>query len=1603
MEYISDSDAENSLPLLSPSDIDRDLLRDVFSFFSEGTKQRLRQEALNTQFEHVYDDIEAAPIQENDEEMFSGEPERSLSTETEIQSNAIAPEMPENDMDLRPGTSRSLRKRTFASRHPYIADQADWLGICSVESINEMFTGDEDLAKVVKALNQFYLKKKDRYPDEDRYKARNFYVHLGKSKLMALQGDVDSNSQDIIQAAHDSESQEQTYDPEDEEDEEELIPYEGFAELLRPHLENTEPRAHSNEASDSSSQLESEESEVEEQLIKIGGKYRKLSSILRGVLPESAKRLGAFQDRPPKRKKKKISRLLEPRKGLAMRKYGASSTQSAELQRELTSFIGDSDHEEEYIPNHSKMVQPLITESGSVSAPLSRQPSGLGYKLDSPDIQIVSSSDYESDSVEEVFSDGGIFNQGDDLSRMDPHTSYEIDAEGAIESDMINHLFAPASKSKLLKKHTSATKLGGGKPRMKRDAAPSSNRSRPTQYAKRKLTKPNIDKKDVTKKRSIGIKKQRLVFPSREGNPSPGAHPLQVRRHENRPAKAEAKSKNTKKDEKPTSDAGVKSLPFQQPFKRNPYASTPIFEVESSKPRLTLESFYNAIPQHFLPTRESLFGTSSVGNTISLLGFDDAYKVNDIGDGHIFFPNESNVSFVLIGKEYVFSLILPDDAKKSGLRFFSQLRRLVLNESIFLNGETREELHQALLQFIKWKLIERERPSEDSWALICSVLDEFSKLQTRLTRQHQIVTQAQILFILWIMISLEVLTVSSRKTELSAVLDKFTTDFWVMVFQTLSASELSESASETSSTHRIYESIVLIYSIYKDRPDVWWPQISMAIGELVDFGDTKSNLLQLNYILAAMVPKSQSSWGPFIAFLTKFKDDCGASVYHSFIDICELIHYRLDWSFDERVLTQLYGTFASRKFSNFLDETTVPRPISFVNSRSDCPSSSAFDHLLGLLYTYVNDLTSKKDVKRFVSKLLISSQYRYENGRKSQIMFVNRLNLITLLYQVSNVDLNNQFTGLVHQIQDSNDMFIYGRTSDALEVITETGIKRGIPVPFKSFEILLNAFCERYAKLFGMPQLLSRLIDFMGQIFQGYDESSNYGLMNLLIISCNAKLDMIPNRLNVNFFGTLLVGLFELLGHKKDIRPCDLITLKKFHKTILSVLSMQMGRFPLSDPRADDLVESNVELVMQMWNVTSDLLEIQHWNTMMLQKYPYLGNAYLRDRFVMFFCSDYMVTGLVDEFVLSEVDRILLKGLASPLISKYASKLYFCLIRNKQSIFAAQHVFGLDLTLVAVFSTYRFQIISNVIQNLLLSSKFIKAAKVAFLRDFLQHLHDQISAHYQDHGYLDFCKRIMEMVQRIAKDYVSEIDVFWELSARLGMPNKRMQLTWSKANLIEKLQIINNEFLTALHYNKDQNQAITTWITRDNVDILFSLVEVYITGVLVNDAHWAHLSYLLKIILKSISAFEVPVQDLNFHRFLRLLEEISIISKRGRNTNYVLFELSALETSTIIYTQAYYFYDGYKDQEEVIEMAENFATALDSEPPLSSKYREPIFTDVTFGKLRSASHLTHHPNFQHTIEDYSRAYSQHEAELSRLKLLFDVKKEATVDDFNLEL
>ncbi|GEQ69868.1 hypothetical protein JCM33374_g3543 [Metschnikowia sp. JCM 33374] len=561
MDHVADSDTENSLPLLCVSDVDTASVRSVFALFSHDTRCRLRAEAHNTPFAALYEE-HPPDLTQNGSLDYADPPDPQAHTQEHTPTSALSPEpvlaepWREPDTHIPPTTSqpqtihvlssqaapadislakptqnsggrasRSLRKRTFASRHPYIADQADWLGICTVESINEMFDGDEEISRVVRALNHLYLQKKKRYPDEDRYRSKDFYTHLGHSKSLALQGDADAvedENGDLRQIQHqDSASQdEHNYDPdahssqidhsaddEDEDDEDRLIPYDEFAypysqdpvspsqteiaseTFKHPNdhngLHGTPQFQEYNDSSEDDSAEDAPDSpqQEEEEYIKIGGKYRKLRTILRGVLPESAKRLGIFERKSPVKRRKKITRTLTPRKGLAMKKHGSSVSNSAELERELFSRAPQDPGE---APLRRSSVQPTISESSILrferptsSRPvpsLSRNSTSFTYISDTPEPQYIDScSDSETEGLGvETLGQGRISTLSNppslSLSRSStlglshsPHSSYPqshnnpsdinnqwripldepFDQGYAQEFDEIDHLLAP--------------------------------------------------------------------------------------------------------------------------------------------------------------------------------------------------------------------------------------------------------------------------------------------------------------------------------------------------------------------------------------------------------------------------------------------------------------------------------------------------------------------------------------------------------------------------------------------------------------------------------------------------------------------------------------------------------------------------------------------------------------------------------------------------------------------------------------------------------------------------------------------------------------------------------------------------------------------------------------------------------------------------------------------------------------------------------------------------------------------------------------------------------------------------------------------------------
>ena len=118
-----------------------------------------------------------------------------------IVGNTVVPEDQENENHLQSylnttnsyvtWSGRSLRKRNFASTHPYLADQAHYLGLSDIDYLNEIYEeNDHNLEKVVKYLNYNYERLKKRYPKDEKFRSKNFYTIISRQSHLAREKEL---------------------------------------------------------------------------------------------------------------------------------------------------------------------------------------------------------------------------------------------------------------------------------------------------------------------------------------------------------------------------------------------------------------------------------------------------------------------------------------------------------------------------------------------------------------------------------------------------------------------------------------------------------------------------------------------------------------------------------------------------------------------------------------------------------------------------------------------------------------------------------------------------------------------------------------------------------------------------------------------------------------------------------------------------------------------------------------------------------------------------------------------------------------------------------------------------------------------------------------------------------------------------------------------------------------------------------------------------------------------------------------------------------------------------------------------------------------------
>ncbi|WPK26134.1 hypothetical protein PUMCH_003481 [Australozyma saopauloensis] len=1389
-----------------------------------------------------------------------------------------------SDVFARP---RSLRRRTFASVHPYIADQADYLEICSIESINEMFTAESDLSSVVKTLNHMYLRKKKRYPDEDRYRSANFYRHLGRSKLLALTGDPDAQPENPHMSS--SQVSDANFEVEPESEPNPVYPLTDFnipqspdiLSRLDPDLSSSDDEelglrstsrnvvsSHSESGSDSE-KLADERNESE-QMIRIGGRYRKLSKILKGVLPESARRLSIFKPDAPRKKRKAKSREITPRKGLAQKKFGTRSGQSAELEQELRNSIATEEPEIDALVTPSR-TQPRLVDLASKP----REPS-----VSSDPSRWLDSVDYSSFSEES--------DENDEFSRSGLPSFKSSSFETSLESPHHDSIQRTKYKSPNVNKIRRLSTRG------KNSHSPANHKRNPPVKRKRA---PTLIKRNFHQAR-LNIKRI--------------SQPIRPQKH----AIPEKIADASKKKRKPSLNEDKHHGRFTElDFRRDPNTSTFIYEIESTKKFVSANPSSRPFNQNnFTPTREGLFAENGFESSNPLLSACDFTRPNFLHESVDYLPGEDSVSIVLSHRNFTFGLYLLNDSRSRLITVMKLLFLTIQKTDQVFNEDHMNGISRALIGLMKWLVISQENPSPDLFATLGQTLGLFSKFQRREVNRLQSSIHSQLLFLYWLLLKLEDRH-SPHSTDDSHAKDlvKFSEDFWIRFFLSYLVYDV-RTAMESSKSSNIYNAVLVLRTIYHSNVSEWWLSISNAISELVMI-DNSSDLIDLVYFLASLKPATSFNWSPFLALLKSLGDSLDSNPYHHYINACESAAQRLGWPLEERLFTSFFLSCAHRKFANFENESDTPEVITdVVKSASEISDKTVFDRFLAMVFRYISDLDSEREVKRLISKLLPSSKFVFKSSHRCRTSFVNRVNLVLLLSLISTIDLSLQISSLVELIMDSGDWKIASKASDAIaafcriQILKQREVSAGMAV--LSLKLSVGSSKARV--------LANKAIKLISEVCQSL-RSPFENMIFLFRIFSMSNIDSISSEGKTRFLG-LIVHATQNLELSDNIIS-ERNTIEVFQKNLMSFLSVQMNRANSTNLEHS---RSIIEMCIQLWNTSATLLKNRHWNVMMFQKYSYMGNAYLREEFLCFFIQEFLHgnESTLSYDVVVSMDKFFLKPFCAPTVSTYVLNLFCLLSRDSRSIFSLGSSNFEKQTLFSLLAN-KLLIISAILKNLPHSLKVPYAER----EGLVTHLFDSLLEEYRIHsllpGYAEFCKKVLLTIQTHGMSFIKNVQAFQQFASELGLTKILTLVSWSNLRMSESLTHLNREFSQSLVRNSTPLSSLEPWIHDVKGDALITIIELYALESLRDQNYWCHLSLALEVLLRRLEAFEMPLREI---RFLELMN--SLIGIGSFSTSSTVFESKCESVCAQIILFGSRAHDGYQEQEEINMLASDFFLSL---------------------------------------------------------------------------
>ncbi|KAK6460260.1 Mus7/MMS22 family-domain-containing protein [Scheffersomyces coipomensis] len=1607
-EYISDSENENELELDSSmisksklvknlKDLSQDSSNTIRNYLKNSNKfsqlfttnqwENLSESNLDEVIENSEDDdydqlengiipttnpVEIVPSQRPQEESSHEQPE---SRPNEI---THPPEHIEDNNNLQiyldsrnyePVTSirrTSLRKRNFASTHPYLTDQIHYLGLSNLNYINEIYDSEQNLENIVKLLNYNYMKLKKKYPYDDKYKSKNFYTILGKQSQLAKDLDKqeqnketnsnensnDNNYEDDAHRPYSSqainnseEDDEDVYREEEYDEEDDLFSY-GRKHHHQTHINNSIIMEEEEEEEEQSN----EENDEEDDLIQVGGRLVKEKNILRGVTPESAKRLDIFKTMS--RKKKNTyhrKKLIEYRKGLAVKKRNTNHNRT---DNDFAGFLYDGPDE----ANTAEVYHDMGAFSNDI---LSRLPTPEPSILDTLGIMSDGSSSSSSDHTEQL-SDSASDLFDFDSRPEDIDTSFDqqfLDNDAGVgygpvvEADYINPMFtsgnsaAAGAKRKYTKKKKSGTSSGIKlhEP-FSRSFAASSTNSRAKSYSRPRLSTSSKSNSKQGHSGKSHNKNQRFLtdttfrkLPSRKITAS---HHSSLTKHTLLNVLSD--TKNKKKKQK-TKQAKSKSLDLlllgnrnnkdvlnDYLFSRNPIQSTLVFEAESDR------KFIKHHNQHINPSapRSVYASTAILRNGVLfpneyILSEIDIYKLKGLSEGKSYVITKDSVTIKLFGEVYVLTLVnSSDESTRTMEKLLSQILKLVRNLHS-VNDTGIQEVYDSVKGILVWWIIFQSMPAEKIWKLVRNILNVLSQAKQPSSLKH-----SKFLYPYFTLIYYQLVVISNSKSinltstsssESNNDLLNYSTRYWSLFFHHFEAEQFNDILSH-GSTHpsKEFESYHVMYLLLNFQSKFWFSINKSLETSLITEIDA-SILLECLYALVCSDPNKTCNWSPFYILYNTISKDVESEVNNRFLDVVYLLSQRFNWPIQEKMILLLYNTITSRRFSNFNDEWAVPELLGRIRTRNDIPIDSFFERFMLFLYSYVSSLPEGSNTKRLITKLFTSSNYTYADNKEHFVMFMNRMNFTLLLSQLSEVDLKNQIFDLVSSIADSKDYGILKISVRALKLYIETIFaKCQLSLPVDSLIAIITTISKSFFNLSGAIKLWTSIAKIF-EIATSDKRPIKYAIQFLEI--CSKLTERPPDRIIMDLNPMILSSLYRLSKETEvDAKRTKLDSiLSGIINTNNKFLSSQMNRIPLPTIYEESKVERTAEICIKIWTISTYLSSDSNWSMMALQIFPYLGNQQSREKFALLFYSEVLkytnLKACRENIIVS-----ILNSLASFSTSAYVPRIIDQLVTEKNEIFIFPKSLVSDGFCSFHIQNHRVAVISNIFINISRSQRLSEASKKLFTVEFLKTMSNEFNNYYTSKWYKELCIQSVKSIQK----YCSIIDGVQEsiglLASKLGISQSELdRFNWQSKPIKQQLTALNSDLLQAIRFSQDYDELLLKYTTGEGVGLIYHLVSIYSKSILANQHEkWKIIHILLSFFLKQMRQCQFEI-SIFFKKFLKSIAETPKLNQDFlTSTSDKAYRLKSLISIGRIFLDSFILFDGYKDVDFVSEVSNIF-------------------------------------------------------------------------------